>query len=161
MRILIVSDSHGRSHYLEKAILREYPFDRLIHLGDIEGEEDYIREITPCPVELVAGNNDFFSFEPKEKVILIGSHRCFLTHGHHHNVYSNTEMLKAAARVQGADMVMYGHKHVPKIDQTSDVWVINPGSISLPRQEGRQPSYIVMELDASDEVTFELKYFER
>lgn len=160
MRILIVSDSHGRSHYMEKAILDAYPFDRLIHLGDIEGEEDYLREITPCPVDIVAGNNDFFSFEPKEKVIQIGSHRCFITHGHHHNVYSNTEMLKAAARVHGADIAMYGHTHVPKVDMKSDVWVVNPGSISLPRQEGRKPTYIVMEINAEGEISFHLQYFE-
>ena len=71
MNILIVSDSHGRTSFLEHAILRNAPLDYLIHLGDIEGDEEYIREIAQCPVYIVAGNNDFFSREPREQMIQI------------------------------------------------------------------------------------------
>ena len=39
-RIMIVSDSHRRHGNLAEAIYNEQPFDLLIHLGDIEGEED-------------------------------------------------------------------------------------------------------------------------
>lgn len=161
MKILIVSDSHGRSHYLEKAILQVYPMDNIIHLGDIEGEEDYLREIAPCPVYMVAGNNDFFSREPREEIIQLGKYRILLTHGHHHNVYSGTDGLREAARNNDADIVMYGHTHIPKIENKDNVWIVNPGSISLPRQEGRKPSYLVMEIDSSQEVHFSLNYFER
>ena len=63
MKILIVSDSHGRDRYLEQVIEREKPIDMLLHLGDLEGSEDYICSIAPCPVEMISGNNDC-SFKP-------------------------------------------------------------------------------------------------
>ena len=58
MKILIVSDTHGKTEYLEAVLEWEKPLDLLIHLGDIEGDEDYIPVIAECPMEVVAGNKD-------------------------------------------------------------------------------------------------------
>ena len=77
MRVLLVSDSHGRNQNMEKVIRKVSPVDLLIHLGDLEGSEGYLEAIAPCPVEMVAGNNDFFSRLPREKVITIGRHQIF------------------------------------------------------------------------------------
>ena len=64
MKALIVSDTHGSHRNLERVIEKEQPLDLLIHLGDVEGGEDYIEAIADCPVHVVAGNNDFFSELP-------------------------------------------------------------------------------------------------
>ena len=48
MKILIVSDTHGRLENLERVIEMTKPIDALIHLGDVEGQEDYIRRLVPC-----------------------------------------------------------------------------------------------------------------
>ena len=37
MKVLIVSDTHGQDENLEETVLREAPFDYLIHCGDVEG----------------------------------------------------------------------------------------------------------------------------
>ena len=47
MKILIVSDTHGRLENLERVIEMTKPIDALIHLGDVEGQEDYIRRLVP------------------------------------------------------------------------------------------------------------------
>lgn len=60
MKILIVSDTHGRLENLERVIEMTKPIDALIHLGDVEGQEDYIRRLVPCAAYMVSGNNDFF-----------------------------------------------------------------------------------------------------
>ena len=39
MKILVMSDSHGRSDGMRKAIRREAPLDAIIHLGDLQGGE--------------------------------------------------------------------------------------------------------------------------
>ena len=52
MKILIVSDTHGRHTGIEEAIRQEKPFQLLIHLGDAEGFEDYIEELAGCPIEI-------------------------------------------------------------------------------------------------------------
>ena len=60
MKILLVSDTHGKDYYLEEALELEKP-DFLCHMGDLEGSEDYIRGITKCPLAMVSGNNDFWT----------------------------------------------------------------------------------------------------
>ena len=42
MKVLVVSDSHGRHDLLRKAIGQEAPIDMLIHAGDIEGDLERI-----------------------------------------------------------------------------------------------------------------------
>ena len=59
MRVLIVSDTHKKHENLITIMEKERPFDRMIHLGDAEGYEDYIAELAGCPLDIVAGNNDF------------------------------------------------------------------------------------------------------
>ena len=42
MKILIISDTHGAHRNFDRVIEKEQPLDMLIHLGDVEGDEDYI-----------------------------------------------------------------------------------------------------------------------
>jgi putative phosphoesterase len=64
MKVLIVSDTHGQDENLEETVLREAPFDYLIHCGDVEGREIFIEALAECPCTIVAGNNDFFTGRP-------------------------------------------------------------------------------------------------
>ena len=68
------------------------------------------------------------------------------------------EILKDEARSRGIDIVMYGHTHRPVIERDEDIIAINPGSLTYPRQEGRQPSYVLMKINDSGEAEFELRY---
>ena len=158
MKILIVSDSHGRNTYLERVLETIGPIDMLIHLGDLEGSETFLRQHVNCPIEMVSGNNDYFTDIDREKEIYIGPYKILLTHGHRYKVHYGTEYIKDWARENNATMVMFGHTHMPLIDQASDVIAINPGSISQPRQEGHKPSYIIMEIDKNKELHFTLNY---
>ncbi len=159
MKVLIVSDTHGRNHYLIDTINRVAPIDLLIHLGDLESGEEYIKSMLNCPAEFVSGNNDFFNGLPKDKIIHIGKYTVMLTHGHRYGVNFSTGTLQETARRQQADIVMFGHTHVPLIDLTGSVWTINPGSLALPRQYGRVPTYIIMEIDSEGEAHFTLNYY--
>ncbi len=159
MKVLIVSDTHGREQLLLNTMKKVGPIDLLIHLGDFEGGEEYIKEMAPCPTEMVSGNNDFFNGLPKEKIILLGKYYIMLTHGHRYGVNSGTYSVKEAARRNKADIVMFGHTHVPMIDLSENVWAINPGSLALPRQHGRIPTFIIMEIDDRGEAHFTLNYY--
>ena len=157
MKILIVSDTHGAHRSFDKVIEREGKIDMLLHMGDVEGGELYIESTAGCPVHMVAGNCDFFSVLSGEEEIRIGDCKIFMTHGHGYYVSRDRERLKMEARKRGAQIAMYGHTHVPEIDLDGDVKVINPGSLSFPRQEGRQASYIIMHINQQN-IDFELKY---
>ena len=132
--------------------------DMLIHLGDVEGGEDYITALADCPTHIVRGNNDFFSDLPGEEEFMMGGYHMFISHGHYYYVSMGEERLKEEARARGADIVMYGHTHKPTLTREEDLITLNPGSIAYPRQEGRRPSYMVMEIGGGDRIEFSLRY---
>ena len=145
MRILIISDTHGRHGNFDKVIERVGKIDMLIHAGDVE-DETYIEAVVDCPIHMVAGNNDYFSYLPKEKEFSIGKYNIFLTHGHNYHVSMDTRYIKEEARARKANVVIYGHTHRPDVDIRGDVIAINPGSLSYPRQIGREATYVLMEI---------------
>ena len=157
MKILIVSDTHRRDGSLTGVLDMVGTPDMLIHCGDVEGSEDFIRSIAGCPVHMVAGNNDFFSDLKKEEEFYIGDYKVWLTHGHNYYVSMGTEFIREEAKSRGVDIVMFGHTHRPYLEQ-GKVTVLNPGSLSYPRQEGRRPSYILMELDAKGQTHYHINY---
>ena len=157
MKILIVSDTHRRDGNLTGVLDMVGTPDMLIHCGDVEGSEDFIRSIAGCPVHMVAGNNDFFTDLKKEEEFYIGDYKVWLTHGHNYYVSMGTEFIREEAKSRGVDIVMFGHTHRPYLEQ-GKVTVLNPGSLSYPRQEGRRPSYILMELDAKGQTHYHINY---
>ena len=69
-------------------------------------------------------------------------------------VSSRTDRLKEEALSRNIDIVMYGHTHRPEIDIDAKVTVLNPGSLSYPRQDGRHPSFMIMEIDRFGEAHY-------
>ncbi len=159
MRVLIVSDTHRKNENYFRVLEREKP-DLVIHCGDAEGSEYALTEAADCPVEIVLGNNDFFSELPRELVLEIGPYRAWVVHGHNYYVSMGNETLKREAAARGMDLVFYGHTHRPLIDTEGGVIAVNPGSLSYPRQDGRKPSYVVMEPDERGGLKFEMRYLE-
>ena len=149
MKILIVSDTHRKNDNFLNVVQNIGKLDMVIHLGDVEGSEYTIEQASGCPVEMVAGNNDFFSNFPSEKTLQIGKYRVMITHGHRYYIGMGNEMLKEEAIAHGVDIV---------IDISDNIVAINPGSLSYPRQENRRPSYIIMEIDEAGEAHFSLHF---
>ena len=158
MKILIVSDTHGHEENLERVVEKVGKIDCLLHLGDVEGQEDYIEALVSCPVHIVAGNNDYFSDLPQEEECVVEGNHIFITHGHYYYVSTGESDLLKEAKGRDADIVMYGHTHKPSLHEEDGVTILNPGSISYPRQSGRQKTYMIMEIDASGVPEIELKY---
>ena len=128
MKILIVSDTHRKDDNLRRVIEEEKPIDMLIHLGDSEGSEAWIGDWVNegCCLEMVMGNNDFFSSLERELELELRGHRILLTHGHR-----------------------------PFLEERGGVTILNPGSLSYPRQEGRKPSYMIMYMEEDGSVRYE------
>lgn len=146
-QILIVSDTHCHLENLETVLKRVGTPDLLIHLGDSEGGREQIRRMSGCPTEMVAGNCDFLTGLPEERVIEIGMYRAFLTHGHRYSVSYDNDRLKQAALSRGCQIAMFGHTHVAELVQEDGVTMLNPGSLTKPRPFNAAPSYILMEID--------------
>ena len=134
----------------------------LIHLGDAEGSEDRIEtwcreQNENCQVHMILGNNDFFQ-SGEGKGDFHWRLQGFLTHGHFYSVSVGTERLADEARDRKVQIAMFGHTHKPCLDIRSDLTILNPGSLSFPRQDGRKPSYMIMELDGEGKAHYTVNY---
>ena len=157
MKILVVSDTHGRDRLFVNLYKQVKPVDMVIHCGDIQGSEEEFSRLVDCPFAAVAGNNDFFSMLPKERQFSYGGKKFFVTHGHYYSVASGYHRVLEEAKSRGCDFAIYGHTHVPEYRFKDGVHVINPGSLGFPRQFGRKPTYAIIEIDSAGEVKVEMK----
>ena len=160
MKILVVSDTHGRDRELETAVEREAPFDKLIHCGDVEGREIFIEALADCPCCIVAGNNDFFCDLPREQEITIGGKKALVTPGHYYGVSIDLSGIADEARSRGCEIAFFGHTHKPVVAQKNGVLVINPGSLAYPRQSGRKSSYVILNTDIRGNIDAQIKYLD-
>ncbi len=158
MRILVVSDTHGDLQHLEYVLAEEEEFDMLLHCGDICGDEDRIRQMGMFAFLGVAGNMDFTGLFPRERLVEAGGKKIFMAHGHRLGVNFDTETLVSEAASEGADIALYGHTHVPEVHTQQGIYVMNPGSLSYPRQRDRRPSYGVITITGEGSIECEIKY---
>lgn len=156
MRVLIVSDTHGDHDNLEIVLKQEEAFDLMIHLGDSEVGLKELKCLVDCPIEIVAGNMDRDSLLPLEKIIEVEGYRIMICHGHRANVNAGLLKLEYMAREQEVDLVMYGHTHVPYLDENEDLTIVNPGSLSYPRPWGARPSYAIMTIEDGE---YEIQHY--
>ncbi|MBR6329667.1 MAG: metallophosphoesterase [Lachnospiraceae bacterium] len=157
MKILVMSDSHRDNIKMRQVIERERPFDMVIHCGDIEGGEYFLERLADCTVKIVSGNNDFFSDLDSELEFTVMDRRFWVTHGHYYYVSMSPERIEHEAVSRGVDVVLFGHTHRPYIHESRGVLAINPGSVAFPRQEGRIPTYAVMEIDEDGRIKAEIR----
>lgn len=157
MKVIVVSDTHRRNENYFKVLEMHKP-DMVIHCGDAEGSEYALTEAADCPVKIVLGNNDFFSDLPRELELELDGFQVWVTHGHTYYVSMSSEYIAQEAKARGKDIVFYGHTHKPSVQKVDGVYVVNPGSLSFPRQDGRKPSYCIMETDRFGEVHFTIAY---
>ena len=138
--VLIVSDTHSKDIVYYQVVKKEAPLTMVVHAGDAEGQDDRLAAICRVPFYCVRGNNDFFSDLPSDLEFYIGDVKTFLTHGHHYYC-SFTE----------ADMIDEAHF-------TDGILVLNPGSLTYPRQYDHRPSYILLDIDENGTPSAEIRY---
>lgn len=153
MKIIVMSDSHNSFFSLNK-IFFNYHADLYLHLGDGERELNQIAIKYPEKQILhVKGNCDLMSFSEDELIFSPDDkYTVFAVHGHKYNVKHSLEPLKTAARKKGADILLYGHTHERFCSYEDGLYIMNPGSVSCPRNS-RKPSFGIIELTDSGIMT--------
>lgn len=126
MRILVLSDSHGRVGLVQEIIKREI-FDNAIFLGDGLKDFEYIEDERFIKL---AGNCDLFSTEQKEVCLNLENVKILATHGHLYKAKLGLFGLLKEAKEKQICLVLYGHTHVQKEEIVDGVTFINPGSVA-------------------------------
>lgn len=146
MRILVISDSHGRTSKIEQAIEAQRDAKHIFFLGDcVRDIEDYPFIYPDRTFHIVSGNCDYASTYKSEDIITLEGKRIFFTHGHHLYVKGGIGGLRQAALREGADIVLFGHTHIAIKEYADGVYFVNPGSLCSAR-EGRT-SYAVIDIE--------------
>jgi len=153
MRVLIISDSHGKTENIEYLKGKVGKIDLVLHCGDGISDIDYIGDIFKCKAVGVSGNCDMFSREPSMVNLNIEGNLVHIEHGHRLQFRSDVDLI-SFAKDNGYNVVLFGHTHVQKLLNKDGVWVVNPGSISRPRDG--YPSYCILEAEGRGKLDFKL-----
>ena len=161
MKILFLSDIHGSLHYLEKGIdiYEKENAQYIVILGDAlyHGPRNPLpKEYNPKEVAsllnkykdkivAVRGNCDSevdqmmleYPIMADYAVLLYNGKRIYVTHGH---IYNKDNL----PNICEGDILVYGHTHVPLAEKSNGIYVLNPGSITLPK-ENNPNSYGILE----------------
>lgn len=127
MKILVLSDSHGRLGFMLDAMEKERP-QRVFFLGDNYQDGEALADAYPdVPVDRVVGNCDFCA-GPSELLVDVEGVRFLITHGHRYYVKSRTDRLVDAAKEKGAEVACFGHTHEALNVPERGVQLLNPGT---------------------------------
>lgn len=161
MKFMIASDIHGSAYYCEKLLeaYKNETADRLFLLGDVlyhGPRNDLPKEYNPKAVIAmlnavkgdilcVRGNCDTevdqmvleFPILADYAIVPVGERLLYATHGHVYNKANPPKMKKG-------DILLNGHFHVPAFEELEDFIYMNPGSVSIPK-ENSQHSYMILE----------------
>lgn len=164
MKILIIGDTHGMDDLFATVKRAEAPFEMLLHLGDVEGEKRvYEEKCGSAQVLFVKGNCDDHSDDPLDRIINIDGSRIYMAHGHYLNVDGTEESLHVLCDMaikKKADIVAFGHTHVPLIKIRDGVLLLNPGSLAF-NAMGMPPSYITLEIHKGLPAEAEIHFVEK
>lgn len=163
MKIFFISDIHGSIYYLKK-VLHRYDIEKgdyIVILGDElnHGPRNELpKEYDPKTVAetlneyskkiiAVRGNCDSevdemlltYPMMDTFSTMFYNNKRLFLTHGH---IYNKDNL----PSISSGDVLIYGHTHVPLAEKVKGIYIINPGSISIPK-ENNPNSYGVLQDD--------------
>ena len=128
MKILVFSDSHNTIAPMETAV-REITPDLILHLGDYVLDASVLADAFPhIPLRMVRGNCDMGMGAPALEDFTIADRRIIMTHGHRYNVKYDYTALYLMGREAEADILLFGHTHIPHYEQIGHMHVLNPGS---------------------------------
>jgi hypothetical protein len=155
MRVGVLGDSHGDLDLSKQAVRAMGAVDLLVHTGDFYQDALLLADQLGVEVHAVVGNCDRCVPGPREELLELAGHRIFLTHGHLYGVKQGLLRLDYRAREVGADLVIFGHTHVPLSEEFNGIRYLNPGSVAWPRLAG-QCSYALIRLEPGMPVDTEL-----
>jgi len=161
MKYIIASDIHGSAFYCGK-LLERYKAEGaegILLLGDVlyhgprndlpEGyaPKEVIAMLNPLKNDIlcVRGNCEAevdqmvldFDVTTQHRNLNLFNREMLMTHGHHINI-------DAPPTEFNPEFVLYGHTHIPLKAQKDGVWYLNPGSVTIPKNNSAH-SYMTLD----------------
>jgi len=158
MPILVISDTHGLVQEVEQVVKRHPEVEQILHCGDFCADH---KRKPFSGMLLVRGNGDTAKAVPTERQVNWRDLRIFQTHGHLYGVKSSLLRLHYRAEETGANVVLFGHSHIPVCGVERGILFLNPGSLKTPRVFDKPTYAIVEQIEATTEsVKIAVSYFD-
>ena len=136
MRILVISDTHGELDRFWKVfnkLNKETPVQMIVHCGDYIEDAKEIRMRSGIPVVAVKGNCDGEYSDDGYSILETESGDFLVAHGHMHDVNFSLQKLYYTALDNNCIGALFGHTHRSAFVETGDLYMMNPGSLTKPR----------------------------
>ena len=147
MKYMVLSDTHGVMGKVYKAIRNEKNIDAIIHLGDLRKDSLELEKRLDIPVIAVEGNCDgAMNHGRASDIIETEAGKILITHGHLDGVNFDVTRLMYRAMENECIAAFFGHTHVQYLEDTGHVILMNPGSLTNPR-DGSSGSYAIAEIN--------------
>lgn len=130
MLVAVISDTHNNSTAIKEVKKYISNADILLFLGDGEDDVKIITEGFKGKIYAVSGNCDFAGNNPREMIVEVLDKKIFICHGHRYNVKYNYNSIYYRGKELDVDIVLFGHSHLPMIEQIDNLLLMNPGSVS-------------------------------
>ncbi len=149
MKILVISDTHGKLDNAKRIVesVMEAGIKYVLHCGDYVSDARLLQKFYPeLEVNSVYGNCDIGFGGANDEVIEIEGVSIYMTHGHKYGVkWGDYEDLWIDANAYDASVAICGHSHEAHLEKRQGILMMNPGSLSLPR-DSQYPSYGILEI---------------
>lgn len=142
MRIYVVSDTHGRIDKAMEIYKTLQEIDLIVHLGDHWNDAKRMKEQLNVPLIGVKGNMDGSFARDGYHILETDFGRIFLAHGHMESVKQGLDNIMYKAESLQCRAAFFGHTHIPLFLEANGMYLLNPGSLTLPTG-GRKGSYAV------------------
>lgn len=148
MKIFVISDTHGRIKKAVEVYKNLTDVDLMVHLGDYKRDALDLESRLGVDTVFVEGNMDgSMTLESSSKIIDTEYGKILITHGHLENVKDGFENITSRCISEGCKAVLFGHTHRPLYEEKNGIYLLNPGSISVPR-DGSRGSYAIIHTSA-------------
>lgn len=151
MLVGVVSDTHGNREgmLLLAERLKSQGVQTLLHLGDDYRDH---QNFSQAGLEVI-GVPGIYCPEyrdphiPNRRVVEIGSVKFLLTHTETRHPYDDPQDLDPELVCYEVDAVLFGHTHVPEIQERQGVVWINPGHLRDRTDRGQAPSFALLHIN--------------
>lgn len=127
MKILIISDSHGRLDKIMQMYEIEKP-DMVFCAGDYSKDGEELSYVYPGEYKIVRGNCDFLDRRHSDEMIIeLEGFKILLTHGHEYGVKRSYNAIKNRGKILNCDVVVFGHTHIA-YKENDKIILFNPGA---------------------------------
>ncbi|MCK4353359.1 YfcE family phosphodiesterase [candidate division WOR-3 bacterium] len=151
MKVGVLSDSHKNVEFVEKVIgwFKKQEVEKIIHLGDDYDDADTVKHPEVIKIPGVFSEHYKNPDIPNRLIFEFEGWKVLITHTResHKNDLPKDLKPEKVIKSKEAEIILYGHTHIPKIERQGGIIYINPGHLQESDKKGYPPSFALLDFE--------------